>query len=250
MTVNESTRTPVLVTGAGSGFGRAAAASFAHAGAKVIGVARDHAQLQHLHDELGDAFTPVHADAADPHVAGHLIDAHRPRVLLLNAGATPLPRPLQQQTWQTFSLNWDNDVKHAFHWTREALLAPLDPGSIVIAISSGAALRGSPLSGGYAGAKAAIRFITAYAADESTRDHLGITFISLLPQLTPATSLGQVAVTAYAARHNMTVDDYLKTSGPALTTEQVGDAILSLTTHPDPHSTAYLLTPEGLSPLP
>ena len=31
-----------------------------------------------------------------------------------------------------------------FHWTREALLAPLDPGSVVIAFSSGAALRGSP----------------------------------------------------------------------------------------------------------
>ena len=38
---------------------------------------------------------------------------------------------------------------------------------MVIAVSSGAALRGSPLSGGYAGAKATIRFIASYAADES-----------------------------------------------------------------------------------
>jgi NAD(P)-dependent dehydrogenase (short-subunit alcohol dehydrogenase family) len=52
------------------------------------------------------------------------------------------------------------DVQHAFHWTREALLRPLEPGSTVIAVSSGAALRGSPISGGYAGAKAAIRFLT------------------------------------------------------------------------------------------
>jgi hypothetical protein len=35
---------------------------------------------------------------------------------------------------------------------REALLAPLAPGSTVISLSSGAALCGSPLSGGYAGA--------------------------------------------------------------------------------------------------
>jgi hypothetical protein len=50
-----------------------------------------------------------------------------------------------------------------FHWTREALLVPLDPGSVVVAFSSGAALQGSPLSGGYAGAKATIRFVSAYA---------------------------------------------------------------------------------------
>jgi hypothetical protein len=37
----------------------------------------------------------------------------------------------------------------------------------VSAMSSGAAHFGSPLSGGYAGAKAAIRFACSYAADES-----------------------------------------------------------------------------------
>jgi len=56
----------------------------------------------------------------------------------------------------------------------------------------GAAPRGSPLSGGYAGAKAAIRFITGYAADESSRTALGITFRCVLPQ--------SAAVAAYAAR--------------------------------------------------
>ena len=32
-------------------------------------------------------------------------------------------------------------------------------------VSSGAALAGSPLSGGYAGAKATLRFMTGYAQD-------------------------------------------------------------------------------------
>jgi hypothetical protein len=36
-------------------------------------------------------------------------------------------------------------------------------------MSSGAAVFGSPLSDGYAGAKAAIRFITAHAAEEALR---------------------------------------------------------------------------------
>jgi NAD(P)-dependent dehydrogenase (short-subunit alcohol dehydrogenase family) len=68
------------------------------------------------------------------------------------AGASPLIRPLQHQTWEAFSVNWHGDVRIAFHWLREALLKPLRPGTRVIVISSGAALQGSPLSGGYAGA--------------------------------------------------------------------------------------------------
>jgi len=46
-------------------------------------------------------------------------------------------------------------------------------------LSMGAALFGSPLSGGYAGTKATIRFLTAYAAEESQRAGLGIRFVSV-----------------------------------------------------------------------
>ena len=67
-------------------------------------------------------------------------------------------------------------------------------------MSSGAAVAGSPLSGGYAGAKATIRFITGYAAEESERAGLGIRFVSMLPRLTVATDLGSVAMAAYARR--------------------------------------------------
>ena len=96
--------------------------------------------------------------------------------------ATPHMRPLQQQTWETFSVNWQTDVRIAFHWLREALLRPLQPGSRVIVFSSGAALNpnGSPLSGGYAGAKATQRFVTAYAQEEARRAGLGITFTTVL----------------------------------------------------------------------
>ena len=89
-------------------------------------------------------------------------------------------------------------MRHAFHWIREALLLPLDPGSTVVVMSSGAAVAGSPLSGGYAGSKATIRFLTGYAQEESQRAGLGIRFFSVLPKLTPATDLGSPAVAAYA----------------------------------------------------
>jgi NAD(P)-dependent dehydrogenase (short-subunit alcohol dehydrogenase family) len=194
----------------------------------------------------------VAADAADPVVAGQLTDAYRPRVLVLAAGVAPLSRPLHRQTWETFSSTWNMDVRQVFHWLREALLRPLEPGSVVVAFSSGAALRGSPLSGGYAGAKAAIRFISGYAADESQRAGLGIRFISVLPQLTPATELGAAAVAAYAERQGMDVASYRESLGPALTPDQVGKAILDVIASPAPGegAEAYVLTAGGVRAAP
>jgi NADP-dependent 3-hydroxy acid dehydrogenase YdfG len=183
-------------------------------------------------------------------VAGQLLDEYRPRTLVLNAGAAPLLRPVHRQTWQTFSRNWDVDVQHVFNWTREALLLPLAPGSVVIAISSGAAVKGSPLSGGYAGANATIRFIAAYAAAESGRSALGIRFTAVLPQLTGATDLGAAAVAAYAAWEGIDIPAFIEDRGPALTPEQVGTAVCDIATGSGVDQEALLLTAAGLSPVP
>ena len=239
--------TTALVTGASRGFGRAVATSLTAASAAVVGVARDRARLQQLRGALGATFTPVTADVTDPTVAGLLLDTHRPSILVLNAGAVPLTRPIHQHTWETFSRTWEVDVRHVFHWTREALLHPLAPGSVVVALSSGAALGGSPLSGGYAGAKATVRFLMSYAADESQRAGLGIRFVSVLPKLTPHTELGAAATAGYARRQGVEVGDFLAGFGPTLTTEHVGRAITDLASRPDEASGAYLLTPAGLS---
>ena len=252
MPAQELSGSTALVTGASRGFGRGIAISLAGAGAHVVGVARDRVRLEELRAQLGGSFTPVAADAADPVVAGQLIDTYHPRVLVLAAGVPPLSRPLHQQTWETFSSNWHTDVRQVFHWSREALLRPLAEGSVVIAFSSGAALRGSPLSGGYAGAKATIRFIAAYAADESQRAGLGIRFVSVLPQLTPATELGAAAVAAYAQRAGTDLATFTENLGPALTPEHAGKAMVGLieATAPGEGPEAYLLTAGGLRPVP
>jgi len=224
-----------IVTGASRGFGRGIAEAFTAAGADVIGVARSAAT--------------VTADASDPATAHRLIEEYQPRTVVLCAGAAPVMSPLHEQTWESFSQNWNVDVAQAFHWIREALLRPLAPGSTVIAISSGAAINGSPLSGGYAGAKATVRLITAYAALESQRAGLGIDFISVLPTLTPATELGAKAVAAYAERQGVDVEVFMQSLPPALTAEQVGKSVLELATAGPWEHRAYTLSSAGLSPL-
>jgi NAD(P)-dependent dehydrogenase (short-subunit alcohol dehydrogenase family) len=248
--INDLSDRPVMVVGASRGLGRGIATALAEAGAPVIAVARTNSAPAELAGVAG-AVQPEIADAADATVAGTLLDRYDPYAVILVAGAPPLMRPLQQQTWETFSVNWQVDVRIAFHWIREALLRPLQPGGRVVVISSGAALQGSPLSGGYAGAKATQRFITGYAQDEANRAGLGITFTAVLPRITPLTDLGRPAVRAYAARNGQTEEEYLAPFGAPLTPQAAGAAVLELVSaDATALASAYLLGGMGLRELP
>jgi 3-oxoacyl-[acyl-carrier protein] reductase len=251
--VNDLSGKTTIVVGASRGLGRGIAIAFAQAGAPVVAVSRTTAAFDEPSGTAG-TIQPVAADAADATVPARLIDRYQPHALILVAGATPHLRPLHQHTWETFSVNWHTDVKMAFHWLREALLTPLRPGSRVVVVSSGAAANpsGSPLSGGYVGAKATQRLITAYAQDEADRAALGITFTAVLPMLGPATGVGQPAVRAYAARAGQSFDDYLQQLDyPLVTPEAAGAAIAELVqADAATLAPAYLLSGAGLQKLP
>jgi NAD(P)-dependent dehydrogenase (short-subunit alcohol dehydrogenase family) len=234
-----------LVIGASRGLGHGIAAELAEAGSAVIAVSR----TAHL-PARSDIRTEV-ADAADAATPKRLLDRYEPDAVVLVAGASPVLRPLHRHTWETFSVNWHADVRIAFSWLREALLRPLSPGSRVIVVSSGAALAGSPLSGGYAGAKATQRLMTAYAQDEAEHAGLGITFTVVLPRLTPLTELGRPAVLAYAARAGQSEEEYIRQQGEPLTPERAGTAVVELlTADAAAVASAYLLTAAGLHPVP
>jgi NAD(P)-dependent dehydrogenase (short-subunit alcohol dehydrogenase family) len=239
-----SDRTTIVV-GASRGLGRGIATAFAEAGAAVVAVSRTATAFP------DDTITSESADAGHATVPAGLLDRYEPDAVILVAGAAPHMRPLQQQTWETFSVNWETDVRIAFHWLREVLLKPLRPGARVVVVSSGAAVMGSPLSGGYAGAKATQRFITAAAQEEATRAGLDITFTAVLPRLTPATDLGRPAVRAYAARAGQSEEEFVEQLGEPLTPAIAGAAVVELV-RADAADVApgYMLTGAGLQPLP
>jgi NAD(P)-dependent dehydrogenase (short-subunit alcohol dehydrogenase family) len=249
MSVRDLTGTTAVVTGASRGFGRATAIALAELGAHVVGVARNEELLDQLAKQLGDRFTPEVADAADPSIPARLIPLYRPQTLVLNAGAAPVPAPLSEQTWENFSTNWNTDVQHVFNFARHALTAPLDPGSVVVSLSSGAALNGSPMSGGYAGAKATVRFLSAYAGMEAQQKGSNIRFVTVLPLLTPDTDLGRLYTGIYARQSGLGQEKFLERFGGTLTAEHAGATISRLATDGIYTAPAYLLTVDGLKPL-
>jgi NAD(P)-dependent dehydrogenase (short-subunit alcohol dehydrogenase family) len=239
-----------LVVGASRGLGRGIALALTKAGASVVAVARDHTALAEL-AAAGAGVRVETTDAASDEAASQLIGRNQPEILVLVAGAVPVGGPLHEHTWETFSVNWHADVKIAFGWLKAALLAPLRPGSRVVVVSSGAAVFGSPASGGYAGAKATQLIIAGYAAEESNRAGLGITVTAVLPTMTPLGDVGKAGVRAYAARTGKTEDQYLAEMGEPLTPELAGVAVVDLVlADPANLSPAYLLTPGGLRDLP
>ena len=245
-----SGRTTVVI-GASRGLGCGIARAFAEAGAPVVAVARTGPALAELATTSATIRTEV-ADAAEETVAWSLLDQYQPEVLILVAGANPVMGPLQDQTWETFSVNWHTDVKITFTWLRAALLQPLPPGSRVVVVSSGAAINGSPASGGYAGSKATQRFLAGYAQKESRRAGLDLTVTAvLLPTMTPFGEVGRRGVRAYAARGGQTEEAYLQQLGELLTPEGAGSALVDLV-RADAATTApgYLLTAAGLQKRP
>lgn len=248
------TATPVaktaLVTGGSRGLGRGVVEALAATGIRVVALVRDAARLPA--GATRQNVEPAVADVADPVACGRLLQDVRPDLLVLCAGALPLLRPLQMHTWETFTHNWEIDAKSTFHWLRDALLLPMGPGSHVIVVSSIAAVRGSPLSGSYAGAKRMQWLMTEYAAQEAARLKLGIRFQCVLPVLNPNTDLGRATIAAYARWSGKTVEEFSKTFSPppTLTPAIVGRAVLDLHENPDRWTDfAYRVSGDGLAPL-
>lgn len=215
-----------IVTGGSRGLGRGIAAALVAGKMRVVILARDANRLQTVSSELGA--DPIAADVADSMASGRLLQELQPDLLVLCAGASPLLRPFHLHTWETFAQNWETDTKATFAWLRDALLLPMKSGSHVIVISSMAATHGSPLSGGYAGAKRMQWFIAEYAAQEAARLKLNIRFHCLLPTLNPNTDLGRATVAAYAQRAGVSAQEFANRFTPPLTPDIMGQAVVDL----------------------
>jgi NAD(P)-dependent dehydrogenase (short-subunit alcohol dehydrogenase family) len=224
-----TTRTAIVI-GGGSGVGRATVLTLAAAGTRVFAVGRRQAPLDAVSKAAGPGqVVPRAFDATDGPAMDRLIDEADPDLVVLSAGARARIAQVPEQTWDSFSAPWNTDVKIAFQVGQTALRRPLRPGSLVVMVSSGAGLGGSPLSGGYAGAKRMQMFLAGYLQRSADAARLGLRFLALVPkQLLAGTELGESVADAYAAQAGLPREKFMERFGAPLTAEQVADTILQI----------------------
>ncbi len=221
----------VVVTGGSRGLGLGLVEALVARGASVTVVARNADALNSIRARLGVA--TVSADVTDETAAHRIVAEVRPDILVLNAGATPRMGRLDELSWADFSAPWETDVKAGLFWMQAALNLPLKPGARVLVGSSGAAANGSPMSGGYAGAKRMLWFMAKYANGVAKQKVLGIRFQAIVPmQVIGGTGVGDEASSVYAQSMGIEREAYLARFGAPLPPRQFGDHLVAVLDDP------------------
>ena len=221
----------VVVTGGSRGLGLGLVEALVARGARVTVVARDADALQSVRARLGVA--TISADVTDETAARRILAEVRPDILVLNAGAKPRMGRLDQISWADFTATWETDVKAGLYWLQAALNLPLKPGARVLVGSSGAAVNGSPLSGGYAGAKRNLWFMAKYANSVSEQKHLGIRFQAIVPQqIVGDTGVGDAGANAYARAMGIKREEFLARFGAPMPPRAFGEHLVAVLDDP------------------
>ena len=217
----------VVVTGGSRGLSLGLVEAQVAHGARVTVVARGAEAMESVRARLEVA--TICADVTHEAAAHHILAEVRPDILVLNAGATPRMGPLDQLSWADFSANWETDVKAGLYWVQAALNLSPKPGSRVLLGSSGAAQNGSPLSGGYAGAKRMLWFMAKFANVISGQKDLRIRVLAIVPQqMIGDIGVGDAASGAYVSAMGIKPEELLARFGASMLPRDFGDKVVSV----------------------
>lgn len=221
----------ILITGASSGIGRAAALLFAAMGDHVAAAARDTGRLEALHAEaeaaqLPGRILPVTADVTDPAamlraVALTLAEFNRLDVLVASAGIGHRG-PLVEADWDALRTVMRTNVDGVLHSVRAAVPAlRASGGGHIVLVSSVLGVVPAPYAAIYSASKAAVEALGRSLRGELRADGIHVTVIRV----------GQ-ANTEFAARR-LGRSGRVATRWPTMTPEQVAGGIArALERHP------------------
>ena len=221
----------VLITGATSGFGEAAAKKFIEQGDQVIGTGRRKERLEKFRRELGPAFHPLAFDVGNrQHVEkalGQLPSAIAAvDVLVNNAGGAIGLDPAQSAQLDDWDAMIDSNIKGLVYCTRLLLPGMIERGrGHVINIGSVAGMWPYPGGNVYGAAKAFVRQFSLNLRSDLLGTPVRVTDIE--PGLAGGTEFSQVR---FKGDEKRAAAVYQGTD--PLTAEDIADAIYWVATRP------------------
>ena len=220
-----------FITGATSGFGRAAAQRFIEAGWQVVGTGRRADRLDALRAGLGDAFHPLAFDVRDEAAMRAAIDALPERfrgidLLLNNAGLAQGTRPAQEASLEDWRTMIDTNITALVTLTHALLPVLIERKGAIINVSSTAA--NYPYTGGnvYGGSKA---FVSQFSLNLRADLHgTGVRVTALEP------GMAETEFTLVRTHGDQTASDALYTGVEPMSAQDIADTIFWIATLP-PH---------------
>ena len=171
-----------VITGAGTGIGRACALAFAREGARLALVGRREQHLQTLARELGGSPLVVPADVSKPEDVRRIVDKVLEcfgalHVLLNNAGVLT-PGTAETNTEDDFQRTFDINVKGVWLLSRAVLPAMRKAGGgSIVNVGSVLGLVGAKNRALYAASKGAVTLLTKCMALDPADDQIRVNCI-------------------------------------------------------------------------
>jgi NAD(P)-dependent dehydrogenase (short-subunit alcohol dehydrogenase family) len=171
-----------LVTGAGSGIGRAVALRLAGAGAWVLGVDVNQRGLDETREEAGDGMSIHRADLGEPDACVSAVTECMSRFgrldILGNVAGIYRPAHTTQMSREDYRKVMAINLDAYFFLAQAAIPHLLDTGGNIVNIASNAGLQGVPYSAAYCMSKGGVVQLTRSLAVEFLKTQLRVNAIA------------------------------------------------------------------------
>jgi NAD(P)-dependent dehydrogenase (short-subunit alcohol dehydrogenase family) len=166
--MDNQSRKAAILTGAGTGIGKATAQLLVANGVGVVAVGRTRETLEELRDELGTELVAIHvADVTADDAPRASVDMALERFgrldYLVNNAGKGKPFPVHESTDEILDDFLDILLRAPFRYCREALTA-MKSGSAIVNVSSTFSILGGLRGGAYSAAKAGLNGLTLHMA--------------------------------------------------------------------------------------
>lgn len=187
-----------LVTGAGTGLGRAIAITFAKAGATVVLNGRREEKLREVEKEIGDGAIVIPADMTDEEEVKNLLDKLQKStegkldILVNNAGGVNAMGSIDEMSLQQWQKMFDLNLTSQFLATKTFLpLLRKSENGKVIAVTSGMVNFFMKGMGAYSASKAAVEALMKTVAEEEKDTGIQVNLFDPLNAVSEGNPQGQ-----------------------------------------------------------